>query len=106
MATFQERFNEALRLRNMSAAELSRMLKIPEGTISEYKSGKYVPKQTRTMQLAQALNVPIGWLMGMTDDLDDNKSIKAALIEKIENLSSEEVNTLNQLFDLWIAGRK
>lgn len=105
MATFAERFNEALRFRNTSAAELSRLLNIPEATLSQYKSGKYEPKQTRLMQLANALNVPIPWLMGMTDSLDDS-SVKTVLIEKIKNLPDDEAASLNQLFDLWIAGRK
>lgn len=105
MSTFAERFNDALQMRNMTAAELSRLLNIPEATISQYKKGLYEPKQTRLMQIANALNVPIAWLMGMTDDLDES-SIKTVLIEKIKTLSDDQISSLNQLFDLWIANKK
>ena len=64
MATFAERFCEALRLRNMTAAELSRKLDINEGTISQYKKGLYEPKQKRTEAIAKTLNVSVAWLMG------------------------------------------
>lgn len=64
MSTFAERFNYALKSKNISAADISRLLKIPEATLSQYKSGKYEPKQRRLEQLAQVLNVSVQWLMG------------------------------------------
>lgn len=64
MATFAERLNEALMLRNVTAAQLSRAIDVNEATISNYKNGKYVPKQRRTQEIATFLNVPIAWLMG------------------------------------------
>lgn len=64
MATFAERFSEALKIRHITAAELSRKLNISEGTLSQYKKGSYEPKQKRTEALAKALNVSIPWLMG------------------------------------------
>ena len=68
MATFAERFRAALKAADITAAELSRKLKIPEGTISQYKAGAYEPKQRRLEVIANALNVSIPWLMGTTDD--------------------------------------
>ena len=64
MTTFAERFTEALKIRHITAAELSRQLNINEGTLSQYKKGLYEPKQRRTQAIAQALNVNIAWLMG------------------------------------------
>lgn len=64
MATFAERFSEALKLRDISAADLSRMLNINEGTLSQYKKGLYEPKQRRTEAIAKALNVSVAWLVG------------------------------------------
>lgn len=69
MATFAERFRTALKAADITAAELSRKLGIPEGTISQYKAGAYEPKQRRLEAIANALNVSIPWLMGATDDL-------------------------------------
>lgn len=64
MATFAERLREALAIRHMTAAELSRRLNVNEGTISQYKSGLYEPKQKRTHAIAEILRVSIPWLMG------------------------------------------
>ena len=43
MASFAERLQQALQAKGMSAAQLSRELNIDEGTISNYKKGKYEP---------------------------------------------------------------
>ena len=68
MGTFAERFKKALIKADVTAAELSRMLNIPEGTLSQYKFGVYEPKQRRLEQIATALNVSIPWLMGKVED--------------------------------------
>lgn len=64
MGDFATRLCEALDIRHMTAAELSRKLNINEGTISQYKKGLYEPKQRRLQAIAEALNVSIPWLMG------------------------------------------
>ena len=64
MAAFKDRLNEALSMRNITAAELSRLSGIDEGTLSNYKKGKYEPKQRKLEAIAMALNVSIAWLMG------------------------------------------
>lgn len=64
MASFAERLSEALRIRNMSPAELSKKIGVNEGTISNYRKGKYEPKQIRLEEIASALRVSIAWLMG------------------------------------------
>ncbi len=64
MEKFADRLCKALEIKNMSAAELSRKSGIDEGTISNYKKGKYAPKQKKLEMIANSLNVPIAWLMG------------------------------------------
>lgn len=71
MSTFAERFAEALRIRHISAAELSRKLNISEGTLSQYKKGAYEPKQRRTEVIAKELRVSIPWLMGADVPMED-----------------------------------
>lgn len=61
---FSERLAEALSIREMTAAQLSRKTGIPEGTISCYKKGLYEAKQNRLWQIACALDVNPAWLMG------------------------------------------
>ena len=74
MATFASRLCEALVIRDMTAAELSRALGINEGTVSQYKSGAYEPKQKRTQAIAKILNVSIDWLMGADVPMDDGET--------------------------------
>ena len=63
-STFAARLVEGLDTVGMTAADLSRKTKIPEGTISCYKSGKYEAKQDKVYIIAKALNVDPSWLMG------------------------------------------
>lgn len=65
MATFSERLNEALEIRHITAAEISKQADIPELVMSQYKKGLYVPKQHRLNRLSKILNVsPFGlWAM-------------------------------------------
>lgn len=64
MADFKDRLKEALYVRKMSAAELSRVANVNEGAISQYKKGAYKATQENLDRIANALNVSIAWLMG------------------------------------------
>lgn len=68
MATFADRLNEALEKRNRMPADLSRITKISEAQISAYRKGYYKAGQRNLEKIANALNVPIPWLMGFVDD--------------------------------------
>lgn len=63
-STFKDRLNDALNYKNMKASELSRLSKVNEGAISQYRKGRYKAKQDTIEKLANALNVSILWLMG------------------------------------------
>lgn len=62
--TFKCRMATALAYRGMKQIELSRLTKIDSGTINNYLSGKYEPKQDRLEIIAKALDVSPVWLMG------------------------------------------
>ncbi len=68
MAIFQERLQEALNMRNMAPADLSKATKIGEGAISQYRKGAYKASQRNLEKISKALNVSIPWLMGVSDD--------------------------------------
>ena len=79
MSEFKERLDEAMRIRDISAAELSRISNVNEGAISQYRAGKYKASQRSLDKLARALNVSIPWLMGadvpmMDESLDKGRS--------------------------------
>lgn len=52
-ADFSERLIEAMKIRRMSAADLSRLTGIDKSAISRYRSGAYKPNQINTYILAQ-----------------------------------------------------
>ena len=61
--TFADRLNMALKMRNISAAELSKRSGASEGLISGYRKGAYKAKQDRLDRFAQILDVSIPWLL-------------------------------------------
>lgn len=70
MAAFRERLEEALRLRDMKASDLARLTGIREGAISQYRKGAYKATQINLEKMARALDVPIPWLMGVSDEIE------------------------------------
>ena len=65
VATTAERLRYAIEYRHTSAAEVSRQTKISRGSLSQYMSGKFTPKQDRIYILANYLRVSPAWLMGV-----------------------------------------
>lgn len=64
MATFAERFKEALEQREKTQSDICRLTGIGKSAISQYLKGNFVPKQQRVYAIAKALNVSEPWLMG------------------------------------------
>lgn len=107
MATISARINEALSIRNMKPIDLARATGIPKASISQYMSGYVEPKQNRIYLISKALNVREAWLMGYDvpmnrmDNIEDNfdtkdedTSIKNELIQIINNMNANQLNTL------------
>lgn len=88
--TFAIRLQKALDLKGIKAADLARLSNTPESVISQYKSGRYVPKQRRLEQFSKILGVSIPFLMGddTEEDMVKDKLIKQS-IDIINDLSPE-----------------
>ena len=65
IASFKDRLNEALVLRDVKPAELHRRTGISESTISQYRSGYAEPKKKKLQTIAEALSVDPAYLMGL-----------------------------------------
>ena len=87
---FASRFNEALKIRKMSAAELSRQTGINQSMISQYKKGDYNPKHHRLLEVAKALNVSASWLEGLNDEME----VSTVTIQNIENILKAPTNKI------------
>lgn len=85
MATFRDRLEEALRLRDLSPAELSRLSGVNEGAISQYRNGAYKASQRSLEKLSNALQVSIPWLMG-ADVPMENPSVHPAAVHSLPNV--------------------
>ena len=60
----KNRIREALSIRNMKQVELAEKTGIPKGTINNWLSQRYQPKQRALMKMAKALEVSEMWLAG------------------------------------------
>ena len=73
-STLSERLKEALRITNTKQIELSRLTGIDKGTINNYLSGKYEPKQDKLSIIADVLRVDPVWLMGYDVPMEREKN--------------------------------
>lgn len=71
----KERLNEALQLRQMSAAELAQASGLQKSSISRYLSGENVPRSLAIGKMAVALNVSPAWLLGYDLTMDGEEII-------------------------------
>lgn len=58
------RLKKALEIRELTQADLARLTGFGTGAISQYCTGKVIPRQKALFALSQALNVSPAWLMG------------------------------------------
>ena len=71
MTEIKDRLQEALTMRQWTAADLSKKSGINKGSISKYLKGSVIPKQSAIGVMAQALGVSPAWLLGFDDKQED-----------------------------------
>lgn len=71
---FLNRLVSAMKASDMRQVDLSKLSGIPKGQLSQYMTGKYVPKKSTMKRIADTLGVSELWLMGydvpMTVEVD------------------------------------
>lgn len=60
---FSKKLKFALKVKEIKPSELSKITGIPKSGISQYLSGKIVPKYQNLDKIAKALNVSAIWFM-------------------------------------------
>lgn len=83
MAEFKERLEQALTMRNIKPAELSKITGIGEGAISQYRKGSYKASQRNLEKISSALRVSIPWLMGVSNE---PLSVSDNSLNKVNNI--------------------
>lgn len=87
-AEFKERLSEAMKIRQLKAIDLAEKLKVSRSTISQYLSGKVVPKRDRLVEISNILTVNPTWLMGLDVPMDNivPAHLQSAYIDELNKL--------------------
>lgn len=95
-ATFAERLKEALELRGMTKADLSRLTGISKSSLTHYERGDWEGKQDAVYKIAKALRVREAWLMGfeVTENVPPSNERQPSVSEEL----SEDEITLIQAY--------
>lgn len=72
--SFSNRLKIAMENKNISQIQLSNLLGINRGMISDYYNGKIIPKQDKVFKIAQALHVSPSWLLGFDTEMNSDSS--------------------------------
>lgn len=96
MNEFAIRMRKAMDLRNIQQVDLVEKTKIGKSAISQYLSGKFVPKQRATYLIAQALGVNEAWLMGHDVDIEKESIVHKKELSEDETKLLELYRRLNQ----------
>lgn len=72
---FADRLKEILREQYISQSDLSAMTGISRARISMYCSGACYPRANAIKQIADALHVPVGWLIGEVKEIEPSLSV-------------------------------
>lgn len=88
---FSSRLRYAMQYSGMRATDLSELTGISRATISEYMSGRYVPKQRNLGRLAKVLHVQPTFLMGLTEFSPAEKPSFAEKPEAVELNTQEKL---------------
>lgn len=94
-SNFLERFQDALVIRDMKQADITRLTGINRSSISQYASGKFEPKQDKIDLISQALRVNPVWLRGY--------DVPMERVSKYEN--KNRVDTMNNSVEIPLLGR-
>lgn len=98
VSSIAERLREAMGIRGISAAELSRATKITTASISHYLAGRYTPKQDKIYILAKKLHVSPAWLMGFDVAIDGKIYNKYQLLTVEENQRKADRYEIDEVF--------
>ena len=92
------RIKKALSIRNMTQTELCARTNISKSSLSEYMSGKYIPRQDKVFILAKALDVDPVWLWGYDVPMEKKAQPEEKKIPLTEAELSEGEMLMLELF--------
>ena len=93
---FPKRLKELRHEKCETQKELAKCLEIGRTTVSEYESGKIVPKQEGLLKIANHFNVSVDYLTGVSNERatrKQNASDLDALLNTIHHILLDEYDT-------------
>lgn len=100
-ATFAERLNYALDMKQITKAELSRMTGISKSSLTRYTKGDWEGKQDAVYAIARALHVDEAWLMGYDVPMERPDWIDPLISSCIEENKSGRTAAKEEMFRLF-----
>ena len=79
----KDRLNEALHLRDITAADLSRMTGINKSSLSRYLSGESIPRSLAIGKMAEALHVNPAWVLGYDVPMENGTPFVKLEVDKL-----------------------
>lgn len=70
MLTYSQRLKQVMDKQGFNQAQLAEAAGVGRSAISQYLSGKYIPSAQRSKELADALGVPVDYLLDLDADID------------------------------------
>ena len=83
---FNERLKQLRQQEGLTQRELAKSIEVGRTTISEYESGKIVPKHEGLLKLANYFNVSVDYLTGVSDEPATRQSNEHELDKLINTL--------------------
>lgn len=80
----KDRLNEALIMRDMTAAELAAATGLNKSSLSRYLTGENIPRSKAIGKMAEALNVSPAWILGYNVTIDGKSIIDIDLSKLTE----------------------
>lgn len=112
MNTFGDRLKKEREAKGLTQEELARAIGVAVPTISEYESGKKMPRLNKIIILARKLGVSIDYLLGETDIKEPAHLVQRPKITDLREyikskyptkdgklISEEEARVYNKLFE-------
>ena len=99
MDDFSSRLKFAMNKKGIKPIELARITNLNKGIISKYMNNRYKPKQDRLHQIAIALGVNEGWLLGYDMPMESNEELDNIIINKIKELSDDKKQVVITVID-------
>lgn len=98
---FSTRFNEILTEKEKSNVEFAKDIEINDTTVGNYRKGKRLPEISILVKIADALSVPVDYLLGKTnvkdlskDDYNKKFGFNDETIDNLSSIKNKEINNI------------